>query len=126
MTTITPPTPKITLPFPIAMIWLTLTLAAARAGLIINRFDSAAEVAAWRYDGGLPGGTFTFDPNADAGGSPARGAMELVLPFTSPGGFEFTLDKFPVAANLTAGLKSFAKGILMSPNHNQTDRLLSL
>jgi len=79
----------------------TFSLVAARADLVINRFDSPAEVAAWRYDGGLPGGTFTFDPTQDAGGSPARGAMKLVLPFNVPGGFEFTLDKFPVATNLT-------------------------
>ncbi len=80
----------------------TFGLVAARAEMVINRFDSAAEVAAWRYDGGLPGGTFTFDPTEDAGGSSSSGAMKLVLPFTVPGGFEFTLDKFPVATNLTA------------------------
>ncbi len=80
----------------------TFSLVAARADMVINRFDSPAEVASWRYDGGLPGGTFTFDPTQDAGGGSSRGAMKLVLPFTAPGGFEFTLDKFPVATNLTA------------------------
>ena len=80
----------------------TFSLVAARADMVINRFDSPAEVASWRYDGGLPGGTFTFDPTQDAGGGSSRGAMKLVSPFTAPGGFEFTLDKFPVATNLTA------------------------
>jgi len=102
MTMLIPPTPRITQTITVALIWFTLSFAAARADLIINRFDSAAEVAAWRFDGGFSGGTFTFDPTQDAGGSPARGAMKLVLPFTAPGGFEFTLDKFPVATNLTA------------------------
>ena len=102
MSMITLPTSKTTQPVTVAIIWFTMSLAAARADLVINRFDSAAEAAAWRYDGGLPGGTFAFDPTQDAGGSSSRGAMKLVLPFTAPGGFEFTLDKFPVATNLTA------------------------
>jgi len=102
MTMITTPTSRIAQPVIVILALFTFSLVAARADMVINRFDSAAEVAAWRYDGGLPGGTFTFDPTEDAGGSSSRGAMKLVLPFTVPGGFEFTLDKFPVATNLTA------------------------
>ncbi len=102
MTTITTSTRRIAQPAIVVLALFTFSFVAARADMVINRFDSAAEVAAWRYDGGLPGGTFTFDPTEDAGGSLSRGAMKLVLPFTVPGGFEFTLDKFPVATNLTA------------------------
>lgn len=102
MTTITNSTRRIAPPVIVVLALFIFSLVAARADMVINRFDFAAEVAVWRYDGGLPGGTFTFDSTEDAGGSLSRGAMKLVLPFTVPGGFEFTLDKFPVATNLIA------------------------
>lgn len=117
MTMTAPPNSKLPHHIVFATIGFTLSLAAARADLIINRFDSAAEVAAWRYDGGLPGGSFTFDPTQDAGGSSSRGAMKLVLPFTAPGGFEFTLDKFSTATNLfAAGFTNLSLDVKVDPS----------
>ena len=116
MPLITRSIPEILQPVTVALAGFAISLASARADLVINRFDSAAEVAAWRYDGGLPGGNFTFDPAEDAGGSSSRGAMKLVLPFTAPGGFEFTLDKFPVATNLiAAGYTNLSLEVKVAP-----------
>ena len=106
----------------LALTLSTFSLVAARADMVINRFDSPAEVAAWRFDNGLPGGTFTFDPTQDAGSNSSSGSMKLVLPFTANGGFEYSLDYFPVATNLTAaGYTNISLDVKVDPASPASD-----
>jgi len=51
--------------------------------LIVNQFNSAAEVSQWRYDYGISTTTFTFDPTLDANGNPGSGSMRVDVPFNS-------------------------------------------
>jgi hypothetical protein len=53
--------------------------------LVVNRFDSAAEVAAgkWRHDFGGAAETVSFDAAKDAGGSASSGSMKVVVPFST-------------------------------------------
>ena len=53
--------------------------------LVVNRFDTAAEVAKWRYDFGLPA-TLSFDAAKDAGGSASSGALKVETTFSATAG----------------------------------------
>jgi hypothetical protein len=88
----------------------------AQADLVINRFDSAAEIGAWRFDFGNSGGVKSFETSEDAGGGSSPGCMKLELPFPDgTGGFAFTADKFFPATNLTeAGYTSIAMDVKVS------------
>jgi len=106
----------------IAVTLLTFSSCAARADLVINRFDSAAEVAAWKFDNGLPGGSFAFDATQDAGSNSSSGSMKLVMPFTGNGGFEYTLEHFPVATDLTAaGYTNISLDVKVDPTSPAAD-----
>src|SRR5438270_3216692 len=53
----------------------------ANADLVINKFDTAAEVNQWRFDfGGVTSNT-VFDPSTDADNNPNSGSMEVTFTF---------------------------------------------
>ncbi len=70
---------------------------------VVDRFDSAAEVAFWRYDFGLPAANLllTFDPAQDANSNPLSGAMKVVITFDAAQGgnnkLAISSDFFPAA-----------------------------
>ena len=51
-------------------------------GLVLNRFDNAAEVSRWRHDFGLPA-TLSFDAARDAGGSASSGSLKVEATFSA-------------------------------------------
>ena len=53
--------------------------------LVINRFDSAAELSKWRYDFGLPA-TLSFDASKDAGSNASSGALKVETTFSATAG----------------------------------------
>jgi len=70
---------------------------------VVDRFDTAAELAYWRYDFGLPQAnlSLSFDPTQDANGNPASGALKVVMTFDAAQGgnnkLAITTDFFPAA-----------------------------
>lgn len=55
----------------------------ARGDLVINRFDTAAEVNQWRFDFGSVTSNMVFDPSTDADNNPNSGSMEVTFTFDS-------------------------------------------
>jgi hypothetical protein len=65
---------------------LMTAVSMSRANVVINTFDSAAEVSAYSFFGwnGSPGGPPVFSTN-DASGSATSGSIQLSLTFLNPG-----------------------------------------
>ncbi|MEP0841599.1 MAG: hypothetical protein HRF43_02670 [Phycisphaerae bacterium] len=60
-------------------LWMS---AAPAADTVINRFESADEVAAWvRHWGGAQNFTASFDPDKDAGGGASPGALKIEVDY---------------------------------------------
>ena len=73
-------------------------------GLILNQFDTAAEVSKWRYDFGLPA-TLGFDAARDAGGSASSGSLKVETTFSTTAGGDnktaITTDAFSSPTNVS-------------------------
>ena len=72
--------------------------------LVVNRFDSAAEVGKWRLDFGLPT-TLSFDASKDAAGSATSGALKVETTFAATAGGDnksaITTDAFFPGRNVS-------------------------
>lgn len=73
-------------------------------GLVLNRFDSAAEVSRWRHDFGLPA-TLSFDAARDAGGSASSGSLKVETTLSTTAGGDnktaITTDAFATPTNVS-------------------------
>lgn len=75
-------------------------MVAAHADIVVNRFNSAAELSTWRYDFGAGGGTYGWNSAEDAGGGMGLGSLQLNMPF--PGNAHaFTTDAFSSPVDLS-------------------------
>ena len=85
--------------------------------LVINRFDSAAELSKWRYDFGLPA-TLSFDPAKDAAGRPSSGALKVETTFSATAGGDnksaITTDAFFPGKNVS-GYSSLDADFFIAP-----------
>jgi hypothetical protein len=89
-----------------ALIVAALACAAGPASgqLVLNRFDTAAEVARWRNDFGIPS-TLSFDAAKDAAGSASSGALKVETTFSTTAGGDnktaITTDAFATPTDVS-------------------------
>jgi hypothetical protein len=88
----------------VAVVFACAGSTALGQGLVLNRFDSAAEVSKWRSDFGLPA-TLSYDATRDAGGSASSGALKVQVTFSSTAGGDnknaITTDAFASPTNVS-------------------------
>lgn len=91
------------------------SLLTARADILVNNFNSASEIAQWRFDFGSAAHVESWDSTTDANGNPGSGSWKVTLTFNTALGGEnkaaYTTDRwFPglngsTLANLQFDLK---------------------
>ena len=77
--------------------------ALAQPTIVVNRFDTAAEINDWRFDYGGVGQLKSFSTDNAGGGGPGSGSMEVALTFPAPNGDHkgaYTNDEFFPGRNL--------------------------
>jgi hypothetical protein len=77
--------------------------ALAQPTIVVNRFDTEAELVDWRFDFGGVAQTKSFSTDNASGGAPASGSMEVALTFPATNGDHkgaYTNDEFFPGQNL--------------------------
>ena len=84
--------------------------ALAQPTIVVNRFDTAAEINDWRFDYGGVGQLKSFSTDNAGGGGPGSGSMEVALTFPAPNGDHkgaYTNDEFFPGRNLAGYVLDF-------------------
>lgn len=72
-----------TTPVSVCVTSVLLMLTPARADILVNNFNSASEVAQWRFDFGNVAHAESWDSATDANGNAASGSWKVTLTFNS-------------------------------------------
>jgi hypothetical protein len=96
----------------LAFVALPLSIRFAQADIIVNQFDTAAEVGQWRFDFSSVAHTAVFDSTRDANNNPSSGSMRVDLTFNSSLGVNnqgaYTTDRwYPGLDGSTLGTLQF-------------------